>query len=324
MRGSSSWSKTVKMASQLNFQDIPIPSTYISSRWEGLKNWASARRVEISFACIISLALIGLASVNYQNQVWMSSQFGTFRNETIADIKGLLEKTAFHSKAASAQSCRELYEHGFTESGYYLVDPDGRYTGQTSFEVFCERAYQWYVREYNYLTKIIPKTRTFNISSQLSEDFNVKIDYNATSQQIQALIENSGTCYQEITFECLVMPLHFEEINHGYWKDRFGTERYFFDGIDYKGRKCECSNTDDNADNQCQSSKSALCNCDLRSKFNSKDKGTIQAQWILPITEFGYKFHGHSLNTFNAQNGSATVTIGDLICKGMLVTLNMY
>ena len=173
----------------------------------------------------------------------------------------------------------------------------------------------WNFWVHNYHTKIIPKTRSFDISSQLSEDFKVDIQYNATTKQIQTLIENSGTCYQGITFRCLVMPLHFEENNHGYWNDRTGTERYFFDGIDYKGRKCQCSN----GDGQCQSSKSALCNCDLRSKYESKDEGTIRAQWVLPISGFGYKFHGHSLNTFNALNGSATVTIGDLICEGNLV-----
>ena len=236
----------------------------------------------------------------------------------------LMEKSDFHYKAASAQSCLELYEHGFTKNGYYLVDPDGRYTGQAAFEVFCEVAKKYDGNPYEYafdytMTKIKPITRTFNISSQLSEDFSVEIEYNATSEQIQTLIDNSATCFQEITFDCLVMPLHFEDINHGYWKDRSGTSRFFFDGIDYKGRKCQCSNSDNG---MCQSSRTALCNCDLRSKYESEDKGTIRAQWILPITGFGYNFHGHSLNTFHDLNGSATVTIGDLTCKGNnLITL---
>ena len=63
----------------------------------------------------------------------------------------------------------------------------------------------------------------------------------------------------------------------------------------------------------------ALCNCDLRSQRNQADKGVITAQWLLPIQEFGYRFLGHSLITFGRfKNGTANVTIGDLICQGKL------
>ena len=63
----------------------------------------------------------------------------------------------------------------------------------------------------------------------------------------------------------------------------------------------------------------ALCNCDLRSQRNEADKGVITAQWLLPIQEFGYRFLGHSLITFGRfKNGTANVTIGDLICQGKL------
>ena len=46
-----------------------------------------------------------------------------------------------------------------------------------------------------------------------------------------------------------------------------------------------------------------------------EDKGRITADWLLPITEFGYRFHGHSLDTFTLQNGTAQVKIGDVICS---------
>ena len=336
----------------------------IRTRLIAVKTWIWNRKCQLTLVTLIIIAFVIILQVNSQLHTKIKQQSKNHsdleaklnakidqlkkahENETKINSKKItnflianltesmkekdnfhMEKTAFHIKAASAKSCRELLDHGFTKNGYYLVDPDGRYTGQSSFEVFCQFCrWETYIckeGEHTVTTKIIPKTRSFEISTQLSKDFSIKIDYNATTEEIQTLIDNSGTCYQEITFECLVMPLHFEDINHGYWKDRSGTERYFFDGIDYKGRKCQCSNSD-NDDDMCQSSRTALCNCDLRSKYESEDKGTIHAQWILPITGFGYNFKGHSLNTFHALNGSATVTIGDLICKGNLVILNMY
>ena len=367
------------MASQLNFEDAPIPScqvpsTYVGSRLQGLRNWANSRQFELTFAAFITLAFIVFASVNYQNQALINSQLGQFRNltnKTDADIEDLFEKvqensqqfykqkeifsewqekqdtefeslqnelskieserispleeqikkTDFHAKAAAARSCQELYKHGFTQSGYYLVDPDGRYLGQSSFEVYClfVPTAHWnrhhYVNDIHIETIIQPKTSEFEMSSTSDEDFKKEIQYNATDKQIAALITNS-VCYQTITFKCLVMPLHYEETNHGYWKDRSGIERYFFDGYDFKGRNCECRNT---PFKQCHGNANALCNCDIRSKDESEDEGTITSDWILPITEVGYKFHGHTFNPFNLQSGSATFVIGDLRCRGNFI-----
>ena len=46
-----------------------------------------------------------------------------------------------------------------------------------------------------------------------------------------------------------------------------------------------------------------------------EDQGKITTDWLLPITKFGYRFHGHPLDTFTLQNGSAKVTIGDIVCQ---------
>ena len=90
-----------------------------------------------------------------------------------------------------------------------------------------------------------------------------------------------------------------------------GNERYFYDGFNATSRKCKCGNDD----GECQKNKDALCNCDLRPKFGMEDQGKITTDWLLPITKFGYRFHGHPLDTFTLQNGSAKVTIGDIVCQ---------
>ena len=83
------------------------------------------------------------------------------------------KKVDFHLKAASAMSCRELYEHGHTKSGYYLVDPDERYKGQASFKVYCDfiTTSPWIDKLEKIETRIRPKQNTFEISSQSHYDF---------------------------------------------------------------------------------------------------------------------------------------------------------
>ena len=319
-----------------------------------IKNWILARKFQLTFVAFSVIAFVVLVRVDFHHQsrfkdieeqfdgklIEMEQNYSKRLEEQDTELKSLqkglaeiesnrlskleenIKQTEFHARVASAQSCRELHNHGFTKSGYYLVDPDGRYSGQSSFEVFCKFYQVTFWRDYNYVeesrieTIIRPTQSEFEVSSERTTDFKADVQYNVTSNQIASVITNS-VCYQEITFKCLVMPLHYEATNHGYWKDRSGTERYFFDGNDFMGRHCKCSNT---PDEQCQNNANALCNCDMRSKYDSEDKGKITSDWILPLTEVGYKFHGHSLNTFNLQNGSATIIIGDLICRGNINT----
>ena len=207
----------------------------------------------------------------------------------------------FHVKAGSPSTCQELQNYGYNENGVYLIDPDGRYQGNAAFYVYCNFKYG--------TTNILVNrsSNTFNISSEaLKVDYSIPIAYETSIENIITLIQNSVSCYQEITFDCQNMPLHSIELNHGYWKDKFGIERYFFDGSNMDSRNCKCSN-----EGECQGKSDALCYCDLRPIFGMQDKGRITADWLLPITEFGYRFHGHSLHGFG------TVNIGDIICSGI-------
>ena len=106
-----------------------------------------------------------------------------------------------------------------------------------------------------------------------------------------------------------LMPLHFNGLNHGFWLDNRGNEQYFFDGSNTKENQCQCSKNGQ----KCLFSSEAKCNCDLRFPIFTEDFGKIDAFWLLPITGFGYNFHG--LKTLNYQNSSAKLIVGDLICK---------
>ena len=143
----------------------------------------------------------------------------------------------------------------------------------------------------------------------LFQDFSAKIEYNATTEQVVSLIDHSGSCYQDIKFKCIEMPLHVNDTDYGYWKDRKGFPRHFYDGSG--GRNCSCE------DDECEINQ---CHCDVSpSSGAQEDKGRITSDWILPITEIGYRFYttwGWSHSYKHNQNGSATFIIGDLVCKG--------
>ena len=102
---------------------------------------------------------------------------------------------SFHSRAASAENCQELRSHGFSSSGHFLIDPDGRYSGKPAFEVYCDFDKN--------LTRVSPFDVTY-------EPWTVKLHYD---DQINALIEASGTCYQHVTFD----PEHC--LNVYWWED---------------------------------------------------------------------------------------------------------
>ena len=326
---------------------------YVGNRRDGAVNWILARKFQIIIG-LLCLVFVAILSANSYYQAKISEkienmetkleqiddlkselknvekdlkiQFETIveKNEEKFDAKyknlkseteknfGKLEskvkKHAFHSRAAAARSCQELFDHGFREDGYYNVDPDGRYTGQKSFEVYCKNlAHGWDV------STIVPinSEESLNISTSSTSDFKFKMNYKANTQQLKELVKNSGYCYQEIKIECHAIPLHYQGSSHGYWLDINGVERSFFDGSDQKSQRCDCGKN-----GACQDNPKYLCNCDLRSKHSTSDNGVISAYWLLPIQEFQYKFLGHSLDTFDPTNGSATVTIGDLVCEG--------
>ena len=146
--------------------------------------------------------------------------------ERLMKLENTIKKTDFHIKAASAINCEEIMTHGYREDGYYSINPNGRYSGQESFEVYCsfqEIGNSYYDENYRALTIIpISQPETMKIQTEDSRDYWKRIHYNATPSQIQTLIKNSGYCEQTIEFACTAMPLHNSDVNYAYWKDNKG------------------------------------------------------------------------------------------------------
>ena len=93
-----------------------------------------------------------------------------------------------------------------------------------------------------------------------------EIAYEATIEQLRLLIENSGSCYQNISFDCYQMAL---KLTSAWWHDFKNRDVDFFDGTNAKVRQCS----------------KGKCNCDGTSEWK-RDEGKITADWLLPITGF--------------------------------------
>ena len=211
-------------------------------------------------------------------------------------------KNTFHSKVASARSCKEYQDHGYKKDGYYLVDPDGRYQGFNSLEVYCEnmerRDGQGTLR-----TIIKPKNVTKRFFTNTSEPQFLRPVYEVSTKQLNTLVKNSGNCYQKIDFRCHKMPLHLPNNQGGVaaWVDYDHTEWTFFDGSDWDKSKCEIENF----------RYGVKCNCDEYD--DHADRGIITAQWLLPIQSFVYDATKKNYNF--SKDGTLQVNIGPLVCE---------
>ena len=249
----------------------------------------------------------------------LQKEIHDLENGKIQKLEMEVKKTDFHSKASAARTCSDFEKNGIKENGYYLIDPDGRYQGQPSFEVYCEftevRCHGHQPDKFlpcgllpSYYTvptsaRVSPSKAKLKFVGKGHEDFQHEIEYKLKSDQLWNLLRNSGTCKQEIKISCYGMKLHQHGLAHAYWIDKYRRERNFFDGSEITGQKCSCSK-----EGPYCATKNVTCNCDFRKEGN--DDGVISAFWVLPIQGFGYRFNGFAQST----NGTLNVEIGDLVC----------
>ena len=164
-----------------------------------------------------------------------------------------------------------------------------------SFQVYCD-----FEKD---LTIIKPVTKQIEIGALENIPFGnqiTEVQYDASLDEIRALIGQSGSCYQTLHFDCFQMPLQSNNTNHAWWKDFKGHKNYFFDGSNAKVRQCS------NQECNCNFAKPGV----LEWKF---DNGKITADWLLPITGFGYE---ESLSL--GANRAMRVIIGDVVCQNQV------
>ena len=140
------------------------------------------------------------------------------QNERMKDISEDVEKLKELSKLQVIRTCEEMYNFGIRQSNHYFIDPDGPLIGQEPIQVYCRFTNEGAYTEISHDSEI-------KIEVDHCHDpgcYSRKINYDAPIQQIQALIELSKYCEQNIRYDCLLSPLTEEGVNLAHWLDRTG------------------------------------------------------------------------------------------------------
>ena len=200
-------------------------------------------------------------------------------------------------KFVALRSCYEYKQRGITRSGLYYIDPDGIKVGDNPFLVKCNFKEGITEISHDHQGKIIiphcPGDRCYHL----------RLRYPSTIKQVRALIEQSDSCIQEITFECKLTTLVANKRSTGVWLNRDGEEELYFTGSNHGRHLCSCGT------NRSCSNRAFGCNCDLKKIEFQTDTGVITNMSALPITGFEY-------GKFQFSSQYAAISIGNLKCSG--------
>merc|ERR1712038_1132379 len=144
-----------------------------------------------------------------------------------------LKRENIYLRTKGAKTCRQLKEHGFNTSGEYHIDPDS--TG-APIKVFCDMS--------TGTTEISHDGEAAENITHCSGEgcFKKTYTYSAPMSQVEALIEMSEGCSQDLQFQCNIAPLKntIFGFHYGWWEDTRGQKNYYFDGSDPDEHICGC------------------------------------------------------------------------------------
>ena len=103
------------------------------------------------------------------------------------------------SLSGSEKSCFQVALQGINKSGRFLLDPDGHHLNHPPMKVECKFP--------SNLTLIGEETEKGFERCDSAKCSEVPVGYNAHMDQILKLIEDSGSCSQELQFHCNNAPL---------------------------------------------------------------------------------------------------------------------
>ena len=222
-------------------------------------------------------------------------------NDEIERLKEKMEDEV--ESGISFRTCDEMYDSGYNESDYYLIDPDGFGNGEAAIRVYCD-----FTDDYGVTN--IPHDSEEMIEVTHCKDpgcYSRPIIYDSPMEQIKNLIELSESCKQLIRYDCYLSPLETDGVTFGWWVDQNGEDQIYWTGSYYGNHVCDCHYSmegcisDDILNN--------TCNCDSKSPVGLFDEGSITNSSALPIMEL--KFGG-----MNYESQLGFHTLGRLSCRG--------
>ncbi|XP_059351518.1 uncharacterized protein LOC130694059 isoform X2 [Daphnia carinata] len=120
-------------------------------------------------------------------------------------------------------------------SGMYWIDPDGQGIGDPPIHVYCDmeapeaNGDNWWFDAVKGTTSIVHDSESEMDIGSCTEPgcYSRQIKYNASDVQIQALIQFSENCAQNIEYYCRNSPLKYNGTVYAWWYDKDGNRKEF-------------------------------------------------------------------------------------------------
>ncbi|XP_065781131.1 contactin-associated protein-like 4 isoform X2 [Muntiacus reevesi] len=196
------------------------------------------------------------------------------------------------------QSC-EAYKHKGNTSGFYYIDADG--SGPLEpFLLYCNMTETaWTIVQHNGSDV----TRVRNTSPE--HPYTGLFEYVASMEQLQATINRSEHCEQELTYYCKKSRLVSKEDGTplSWWVGRTNETQTYWGGSLPDAQKCTCGLKGNCADSQ------YYCNCDADRNEWANDTGFLSYKEHLPVTKI-------VITDTARPHSEAAYRLGPLLCRG--------
>ncbi|XP_071488096.1 C-type mannose receptor 2-like, partial [Diadema antillarum] len=194
-------------------------------------------------------------------------------------------------------SCAEWKRKGYTSSGYFTIDPDGRNNGVDPFRVYCDMSSDGNTGITTFTHNEAYRSRISGHESALSYSRAIRYEKLSTDQ-VTTVADISNECYQHIKWEC-----HGSYVS-GYtaWYDRDGNYKNYWGGAGVDSGQCGCGTA-----GTCTNSQA--CNCNNNDATWRTDEGYLTDKTTLPVTEIRFGDTGDG-----SEEGY--ITLEPFYCKG--------
>ncbi|XP_055457438.1 contactin-associated protein like 5-1-like isoform X1 [Psammomys obesus] len=197
------------------------------------------------------------------------------------------------------QSC-EVYRHRGNTAGFFYVDSDG--SGPLApLQVYCNITEDkiWMTVQHNNteLTRVQ--------GSNPEKPYAMTLNYGVSMEQLEALIDGSEHCEQEVAYHCrrsrlLNTP---DGAPFTWWVGRSNERHPYWGGSVPGVQQCGCGLEESCLDIR------PFCNCDADTDEWTNDTGVLSFKDHLPVTQI-------IITDINRSNSEAALRIGPLRCYG--------
>ncbi|XP_023192368.1 contactin-associated protein-like 5 isoform X1 [Xiphophorus maculatus] len=198
------------------------------------------------------------------------------------------------------ESSCEAYKLSGSSSGFYFIDPDGSGPlGPT--QVYCNMTEKkvWTVLSHNNSAPV----KVQNSSPQ--KPHIMRFSYNASADQLRAIVTGAEQCQQEVVYNCRKSRLFNTKDGSplSWWLDRQGDKRSYWGGFLPGVQQCSCSLEENCMD------MNYFCNCDADTDTWTNDTGILSYKDHLPVSQI-------VIGDTNRTGSQAVYHVGSLRCYG--------